>query len=163
MTNAALGLGSNLGDRRAHLDAAVRALGALGRVLAVSSFRETAPVGGPPQPDYLNGAVTLSTGKSPFELLLAVQEIERRAGRERGVRWGPRTLDIDLLLYGEEIVREPDLAVPHPRLKERLFVLEALAEIAADWTVPGPGRTVRDLLLDLRARRAALSRSAPRS
>ena len=155
MTNAALGLGSNLGDRRAHLDGALQALGRVGRILAVSSFRETAPVGGPPQPDYLNGAVTLSTAKTPLELLHDAQEIERRAGRERGVAWGPRTLDLDLLLYGDRIVSEPDLMIPHPRLHERLFVLEPLGEIAPDWLVPGLGRTVGDLLADLRRRRGA--------
>ncbi len=155
MTNAAFGLGGNLGDRRAHLETAVRALGVLGRILAVSSFRETAPVGGPPQPDYLNGAITLATAKTPLELLVAAQAIERRAGRERGVLRGPRTLDLDLLLYGDRIVLEPDLVVPHPRLHERLFVLDPLAEIAPDWPVPGLGRTVGELLADLRRRTGA--------
>ena len=107
----AIALGSNLGDRRAHLDDAVRALRSVGRILAVSSFRETAPVGGPPQPDYLNGAVTLSTAKTPLELLHAAQAIEGRAGRERGVVWGPRTLDLDLLLYGDRIVSDTEFDV----------------------------------------------------
>ena len=150
MTRAAFGLGSNLGDRRAHLEAAVRWLAALGEVLAVSSFRETAPVGGPPQPDYLNAAVVVATEQAPRALLQAAQEIERRAGRERGVAWGPRTLDLDLLLYGDRTLREPGLVVPHPRLHERRFVLEPLAEIALDWPVPGLGRTVGELLADLR-------------
>ena len=150
MTRAAFGLGSNLGDRRAHLEAAVRWLAALGEVLAVSSFRETAAVGGPPQPDYLNAAVVVATEQAPRALLAAAQEIERRAGRERGVVGGPRTLDLDLLLYGDRTVREPGLVVPHPRLHERLFVLEPLAEIALDWPVPGFGRTVGELLADLR-------------
>ncbi len=150
MTRAALGLGSNLGDRRAHLESAVLGLRALGRVLAVSSFRETAPVGGPPQPPYLNGAVVVETEARPRDLLAATQEIERRAGREQGGRWGPRTLDIDLLLYGDFEIDEPGLVVPHPRLRERLFVLEPLAEIAGDWRVPGVERTVADLLRDLR-------------
>lgn len=155
MTRAAFGLGSSLGDRRAHLEAAVRGLAALGEVLSVSSFPETAPVGGPPQPHYLNGAVVVATERTPLELLEAAQEIERRAGRERGVLWGPRTLDIDLLLYGDRVVREPGLVVPHPRLHERFFVMEPLAEIALDWPVPGLGRTVGELLRDLRVRSRA--------
>ncbi len=150
MIRAAFGLGSNLGDRRAHLEAAVRGLAAVGEILRVSSFRETAPVGGPPQPHYLNGVVVVATEWTPPALLAAAQEIERGAGRERGGRWGPRTLDIDLLLYGDRILREPGLVVPHPRLHERLFVLEPLAEIALDWPVPGLGRTVGELFRDLR-------------
>jgi 2-amino-4-hydroxy-6-hydroxymethyldihydropteridine diphosphokinase len=149
VTRAAFGLGSNLGDRRAHLEAAVVGLRAAGTVLAVSSFHDTAPVG-PPQPRYLNAALVLETAMTPLELLAIAQELESRAGRERGVLWGPRTLDVDLLLYGDRIVREEGLVVPHPRLHERLFVLEPLAEIALDWPVPGLGRTVSDLLADLR-------------
>jgi 2-amino-4-hydroxy-6-hydroxymethyldihydropteridine diphosphokinase len=152
VTRAAFGLGSNLGDRRARLEAAVRGLAAAGRVLGVSAFRETEPVGGPPQPRYLNAAVAVATERSPRELLALAQELERRAGRMRGVRWGPRTLDVDLLLCGDIRVREPDLVVPHPRLLDRLFVLEPLAEIALDWPVPGAGRTVGELLEDLRHR-----------
>jgi 2-amino-4-hydroxy-6-hydroxymethyldihydropteridine diphosphokinase len=150
VTRAAFGLGSNLGDRRAHLEAAVKGLASAGEVLAVSSFRETEPVGGPPQPRYLNGAIAVATERTPLELLALAQELERRAGRIRGDRWGPRTLDIDLLLFGDLVVREPDLVVPHPRLHERLFVLEPLAEIALDWPVPGTLRTVGELLADLR-------------
>ncbi len=150
MTRAAFGLGSNLGDRRAFLEAAVRGLAEAGQVLAVSSFRETEPVGGPPQPRFLNAAVAVGTERSPRELLALAQELERRAGRTRGGRWGPRTLDVDLLLYGDILLREPDLVLPHPRLGERLFVLEPLAEVALDWPVPGTGRTVGELLADLR-------------
>lgn len=150
MTRAAFGLGSNLGDRRAHLEAAVRGLAEAGQVLGVSSFRETEPVGGPPQPRYLNAAVAIETGRPPRELLALARELERRAGRERGVRWGPRTLDVDLLLYGDLLMEEEGLVLPHPRLRERLFVLEPLAEVALDWPVPGTGRTVSELLADLR-------------
>jgi 2-amino-4-hydroxy-6-hydroxymethyldihydropteridine diphosphokinase len=152
VTRAAFGLGSNLGDRRAHLEAAVTGLAAAGQVLAVSSFRETEPLGGPPQPPFLNGAVAIETERPPRELLALAQELERRAGRTRGVRWGPRTLDVDLLLYGDLLLREKGLVLPHPRLRERLFVLEPLAEIALDWPVPGTGRTVSELLADLRHR-----------
>ena len=150
MTRAAFGLGSNLGDRRAHLEAAVQGLAAAGQVVAVSSFFDTEPQGGPPQPRYLNAAVTVDTERTPLELLDLAQAIESRAGRERGVRWGARTLDVDLLLYGEETIREPGLVVPHPRLHERLFVLEPLSEIALDWRVPGLDRTVSELLRELR-------------
>jgi len=146
---AAFGLGSNLGNRNAYLVDAVLGLVAAGEVLEVSEFLETAPVGGPPQPDYLNAAVTVETERTPRELLALAQRLEREAGRERGIRFGPRTLDVDLLLYGEERVEEPDLVVPHPRLAERRFVLEPLAEIALDWPVPGTGRTVGELLADL--------------
>jgi 2-amino-4-hydroxy-6-hydroxymethyldihydropteridine diphosphokinase len=147
---AAFGLGSNVGDRRAHLEAAVRGLARAGSVLAVSSFRETAPVGGPPQADYLNGAAIVETDLSPRDLLCLAQELEREEGRIRGVRWGPRTLDVDLLLADGLVIRERDLVLPHPRLHERRFVLEPLAEIALDWPVPGLGKTVGELLADLR-------------
>jgi len=147
---AALGLGSNLGDRRAHLEAAIEGLRQVGDILAVSSFRETAPQGGPPQPPYLNAVLVLATGLTPRELLAAAQSLEAAAGRERTVRWGPRTLDVDLLLCDDRVVDEPDLRVPHPRLAERRFVLEPLAEIAPRWLVPGLGRTVEELLADLR-------------
>lgn len=152
MTRAAFGLGSNVGDRRAYLLAAVSGLGGAGEVLAVSLFRETEPEGGPPQPRYLNAAIAIETERTPHELLALAQELERRAGRTRGVRWGPRTLDVDLLLFGDREIREPDLVVPHPRLGERLFVLEPLAEVALDWPVPGTGRSVSELLADLRHR-----------
>jgi 2-amino-4-hydroxy-6-hydroxymethyldihydropteridine diphosphokinase len=152
VTRAAFGLGSNLGDRQAHLDAAVSGLRAAGEVLLVSAFHDTEPLGGPPQPRYLNAAVVVATERTPRELLTLAHDLERRAGRERSVRWGPRTLDVDLLLYGGLAVRGPDLVVPHPRLHERLFVLEPLAEIALDWPVPGFGRTVGELLADLRHR-----------
>jgi 2-amino-4-hydroxy-6-hydroxymethyldihydropteridine diphosphokinase len=151
VTKTAFGLGSNLGDRRFHLDAAVLGLAAAaGEVVSVSSYRETEPVGGPPQPPYLNAAAIVETELGPRDLLPVMRDLERRAGRKRGVRWGPRTLDVDLLLYGDLFLQEPDLVVPHPRLRERLFVLEPLAEIALDWPVPGTGRSVGELLADLR-------------
>jgi len=151
--NAAFGLGSNLGDRAAHLDLAVEGLKTLGPVV-VSSYHETEPVG-PPQPRYLNAAAVVVTDRSPAELLALCSELEARAGRVRtpGDRWGPRTLDVDLLLYGDEIIETEDLAVPHEGLAERLFVLAPLAEIAPDRVVPGTGRTVAELHADYVARR----------
>ena len=114
-------------------------------------LRETAPVGGVPQGLYLNAAATLRTGLSPRELLDGLLAIERAHGRDRltEARWGPRTLDLDLILYGDLIINEPGLVLPHPRMHERSFVLEPLAEIAPGWVVPGRGRTVSDLLAGL--------------
>lgn len=132
---AFLGLGSNLGDRWAHLRGAVAALRQADRVVAVSAVYETEPVGGPGgQGPYLNAVVELDTGRSPRQLLELAQDLEQAAGRERrpGERWGPRTLDVDVLLVGELTVDEPDLVVPHPRMWERRFVLTPLSDLAAD-------------------------------
>jgi len=127
---AFLGLGANLGDRRATLRAAVAALG---DVVAVSPVYETDPVGGPPgQPAYLNLVVELDTDRSPRELLEEARRLEATAGRVREERWGPRTLDVDVLLVGDLVVDEPDLVVPHPRMAERAFVLVPLADLAPE-------------------------------
>jgi 2-amino-4-hydroxy-6-hydroxymethyldihydropteridine diphosphokinase len=149
MTLAYIGLGSNLGDRRAALDQAVAALGATKgvRVAAVSPFIETEAAGGPAdQPRFLNSAAAVETDLEPEALLDVLQEIERQLGRQRSVRWGPRTIDLDLLLYGERIVATGRLHVPHLRLRERRFVLEPLAAIAPQAVEPITGRTIRDLL-----------------
>lgn len=134
---AYLGLGSNLGDRAAHLQDAVRSLAATPRVtvVAVSAVYETAPVGGPPQPDYLNAAVAIRTELSAHEILAVAQRLEHDAGRVRGERWGPRTLDVDVLLVDDEEVHDADLDVPHPRIADRGFVLAPLADLGAQ---PGP-------------------------
>jgi 2-amino-4-hydroxy-6-hydroxymethyldihydropteridine diphosphokinase len=145
VTLAYVGVGSNLGDREATIRAAVDALPG---VVAVSSLRETDPVGVTDQPAFLNGAVALETELSPRELLERLLAIERELGRERRERWGPRTIDLDLLLYGVETVDEPGLRVPHPRLHERRFALEPLAELDPELAVPGRGR-VGDLLAKL--------------
>jgi 2-amino-4-hydroxy-6-hydroxymethyldihydropteridine diphosphokinase len=127
-----IGLGSNLGDRAANLKAALAALEERGdiRVLRCSSMHETAPVGGPPgQGRYLNAAAELATDLSAPELLARLLSIEQRLGRIRNVRHGPRTLDLDLLLYRDEVICQPGLTVPHPRMWEREFVLRPLAEL----------------------------------
>ena len=146
MTAAYIGLGSNLGDREGTLRAALARLAELGRARA-SSFRETDPVGVTDQPRFLNAVVELSTDLPARDLLHALLAIERDQGRDRSreERWGPRRLDLDLLLYGEEVIDEPDLTVPHPRLAERLFVLEPLHELAPGLVLPD-GTPVRDLL-----------------
>jgi 2-amino-4-hydroxy-6-hydroxymethyldihydropteridine diphosphokinase len=145
MAWAAFGLGSNLGDRRSFLAAAVRGLAAGGKVVAVSSLYETAPVGGPPQGPFLNAAAVIDTGLSAPAVLDLCRALEREAGRRRRVRWGPRTLDMDLLLCGREVVNRPGLQVPHPRLAERRFALEPLAEAWPDAALPD-GTPVSSLL-----------------
>jgi 2-amino-4-hydroxy-6-hydroxymethyldihydropteridine diphosphokinase len=143
---AYIGLGSNLGDREENLLAALERLSELSLVRA-SSFRETDPVGVTDQPRFLNAAAELETDLSPRDLLVKLLEIERELGRDRAAetRWGPRTIDLDLLLYGDEVLDEPGLTVPHPRLAERRFALEPLQELAPELTLPD-GRRVRDLL-----------------
>lgn len=130
---AYIGLGSNLGDRRAHLRSAVDQLRSAKDVVAVSPLYETEPVGGPQgQQDYLNLVVGLRTADSPRALLERCRALEAAAHRERAERWGPRTLDADVLLIEGELVDEPDLTVPHPRMWERRFVLAPLADVAPD-------------------------------
>ncbi|TML04357.1 MAG: 2-amino-4-hydroxy-6-hydroxymethyldihydropteridine diphosphokinase [Actinobacteria bacterium] len=152
MVRAFIGLGSNLGDREGTLRAAVGRLRALPHtsVVAVSKLRDTEPVEYLEQPRFLNGAVELETELSARALLDALMELERRFGRDRTAfpPQGPRTLDLDLLLYGSEAIAEPGLEVPHPRLHERLFVLEPLAELAPALEVPGKGQ-VQTLLSKL--------------
>jgi 2-amino-4-hydroxy-6-hydroxymethyldihydropteridine diphosphokinase len=145
VARAALGLGSNLGDRRANLAGAVRRLGDAGDVLAVSSLYETAPVGGPAQGRFLNAVVVVETGLSPRRLLDLCLAAEREAGRKRRVRWGPRSLDVDLLLYEGSFVDEPGLRVPHPRLAGRRFALEPLVEAWPEACLPD-GTTAASLL-----------------
>lgn len=135
---AFLGLGSNMGDRLDHLQRAVDLLHADGRtrVDAVSSVYETTAVGGPEQPDYLNLAVRVATRRQPRQLLALGGEIEEVMGRTRELAWGPRTIDIDILLYDRRIIRQPDLEIPHPHLRERAFALIPLIEVAPGQTLP---------------------------
>jgi 2-amino-4-hydroxy-6-hydroxymethyldihydropteridine diphosphokinase len=140
---AYIGLGGNLGNPRDSFEAACTSLGRLPgtRVISRSSLYQSAPFGDVPQPDYLNAVVTLLTHIEPHELLAEMLTIEHAAGRRRdGLRWGPRVLDLDLLVYSNETIDRPDLLVPHPGIRQRNFVLLPLAEVAPDLHVPGLGR-----------------------
>ena len=149
---AAIALGSNLdsrfGDREANLREAVRRIGLLSEVRAVSSFYDTEPVGYVEQPRFLNGAILLETELGPQELMRELLAVERAMGRERAgaVAKGPRVIDLDLLLYGDWVLWAEDLILPHPTMAERRFVLEPLAEIAPEWMHPVLGVTVREML-----------------
>jgi 2-amino-4-hydroxy-6-hydroxymethyldihydropteridine diphosphokinase len=143
---AHLGLGSNLGDRLAHLQRAVDLLGAREDIHLVASSRvyATDPVGGPPQDEFLNAVVAIDTSLEPYDLLGVCRDIEDTLGRERLERWGPRTIDLDILTFGDREIDEPDLQVPHPRMHERGFVLVPLLELVADPKLAG-GRRVAQL------------------
>ncbi len=143
-----VGVGSNLGDRWSKLALAARELRVTPRVALVTASRvwDAAPLG-PPQPRYLNAVLELETDLPPLDLLDALQRVEKTGGRVRtSVRWAARTLDLDLLLYGDLVLRQPRLIVPHPGLAVRRFVLAPLAELCPDRMVPGTGRTVAQLL-----------------
>ncbi len=141
-----VGLGSNLDDRNENMGRALDLLRELAgvSVLRVSSWRETDPVGGPPQGKYLNAVAEVETEIAPRELLARFHEIEADLGRVRTVRDGPRPIDLDILLYGDEMIKEPGLEIPHPRMLEREFVLEPLAELAPERRHPLTGNTVRE-------------------
>jgi 2-amino-4-hydroxy-6-hydroxymethyldihydropteridine diphosphokinase len=146
-------LGSNLGDRRGNIDAAVRAVAAMPglRLRAIAQPVETDAVGPAGQPAYLNGALSVETTLEPRELLDALLEIERRLGRIRRERWGPRTIDLDIILYADRVVDEQGLHIPHPRMRERRFVLAPLAAIEPALIDPVTKRSVRELLSALPA------------
>ncbi len=143
-----IGIGTNLGDRQANIETTLQKLGATPNidVVHVSSVYETDPIGFTEQPDFLNLVAALRTTLPPRDLLGVLLHIEMGMGRVRTERWGPRVIDLDLLLYGKEQIELPGLTVPHPRLRERAFVLAPLAEIAPDLTLPGDGKKVRELI-----------------
>jgi 2-amino-4-hydroxy-6-hydroxymethyldihydropteridine diphosphokinase len=147
VTLAYVGLGSNLGDRETLIRRAAELIGAR----RLSSVLETEPWGFADQPKFLNAAAEVETPLTPRRLLVHLLDVERRLGRERiGPRWGPRTIDLDLLLFGDESIEEPDLVVPHPRLTEREFALRPLAELVPALKIPGNG-TVQEALAGLQS------------
>jgi 2-amino-4-hydroxy-6-hydroxymethyldihydropteridine diphosphokinase len=146
---AYLSLGSNVGDREHHLRHAIEGLEQLGRVAAVSSWYETEPVEFTDQAWFLNCAVALDTTKTPKELMAALLGLEQESGRQRTQRKGPRTIDIDILLFGETVLSTPGLIIPHPAMHERRFVLEPLAQIAPEARHPALQKTIRELLAEL--------------
>jgi 2-amino-4-hydroxy-6-hydroxymethyldihydropteridine diphosphokinase len=150
--DAYIALGSNVGRREKNIEAALNALQTTRgvEVVKVSSLFETEPVGGPEeQPKFINAAAHLRTALSPERLLAVCTRIEDLLGRKRDIRWGPRTIDLDLLIYEHEIRADPDLTLPHPLMHERRFVLEPLAEIAPDLVHPVLEQTVSEILRDL--------------
>ncbi len=150
---ACIGVGANQGDRKAQCVRAVAALAAADRitVTAVSSWYETEPVGPVPQGDFINGVVAVETDLPAAELLALCLSIEQGMGRQRTVRWGPRTIDLDLLLYGDRVICEDQLTVPHPEMASRAFVMLPLAEIAPDLTHPLNGLTMAEMAARLRS------------
>ncbi len=150
LARCAIALGSNIGDSCAILDRAIAILAETSGISlkARSSWYKTAPVG-PPQPDYINGCALLDVALTPQELLAIILDVEKQFGRVRQERWGPRTLDIDLILFDDIILETPKLTIPHPRMRERAFVLVPLAEIAPDWIEPVSGLAIAQLLLGL--------------
>lgn len=143
----AIAVGSNLGDSRTIVQSALETLAATPniRLQIVSSWYQTAPVG-PPQPDYINGCAILQVQISPHSVLATLLKIEAQFGRTRQVRWGPRSLDLDLLLYNDLILDTPTLQIPHPRMRDRAFVLVPLAEIAPNWIEPVSGKAIAELV-----------------
>jgi 2-amino-4-hydroxy-6-hydroxymethyldihydropteridine diphosphokinase len=143
---AYLSLGSNIGRRELRLREAISCIGAAGSVVAVSSFYETEPVEFTEQAWFLNCAVALETSQSPLELMKTALQIEREMGRVRDQKKGPRTIDIDILLFGDSVIDSPELTIPHPAMQHRRFVLEPLAEIAPEARHPVLKKSVRELL-----------------
>jgi len=144
-----IALGSNIGDTNSHLHHAIEELGKVVTITKVSSFYRTAPVGGPAQDDFLNAVLIAESDLDPLDILVAMQEIETLAGRTRDIHWGPRTLDLDLISYGDSIIAEPHLELPHPRAHERAFVLEPWLEIDPEGELAGKGN-IKDLLVAIK-------------
>ncbi|MFO0052387.1 MAG: 2-amino-4-hydroxy-6-hydroxymethyldihydropteridine diphosphokinase [Dolichospermum sp.] len=156
---SAIALGSNMGESLAILEGAIKSLEKTPGITikAKSSWYRTAPVGGPSQPDYLNGAAILEVQLSPHKLLETLLNIEQEFGRVRQEHWGPRTLDLDVLLFDDLILETPDLQIPHPRMTQRAFVLVPLAEIAPDWIEPVSQEPISQLLQKLDCSDVSLS------
>src|SRR3990172_746957 len=149
-TIAYIGIGSNVGDRKDHCRKAIELLAEAGRVIHVSSLYYTEPVGYKEQEDFINAVAAVETDCTPAELLSRCRSIEDRLGRTRAVRWGPRTIDLDILLFGDLVVDEPDLVIPHPLMATRKFVLAPLAEIVPTAFHPVLNKTAAQLLQELR-------------
>jgi 2-amino-4-hydroxy-6-hydroxymethyldihydropteridine diphosphokinase len=137
---AVIAIGSNLGNRELNIDSAIAELAKIVEITHLSTNYETDPVGGPEQPKYLNAITIAETELDPRELLIAMLEIEKKLGRTREVHWGPRTLDLDLIIFGDEVIDSEVLVLPHPRAHERRFVLEPWLEIDPDAFIPGIGK-----------------------
>ena len=148
MESVHIGLGSNLGNMERNLKEAVDRLGAIDatRLLRISSLYFCEPIGGPPQPWYYNAIVQVITSLAPLNILRALQEIEKDMGRTRSERNSPRTIDLDIIFFGEQLINTDDLIIPHPRLLERRFVLEPLVEIASNLVHPAKGGTMEEWL-----------------
>ena len=151
MVHVYIGLGSNMGDRARNLCSAYNYISTIEGIqpLRLSRFYETAPAGGPPQPMFLNAVLSIKTLMSPHQLLERFQHIETLMGRVRTVKWGPRNIDIDILLYGDEVVDDEQLKIPHPLMHTRLFVLEPLVEIAPNVVHPILKKTIIQLYKEL--------------
>ena len=149
LITAYIGIGSNMGNKTANCQTAVEYLAEAGRVIGVSSFYYTEPVGYKEQEDFINAVATLETNRSPAELLAICHAIEDRLGRRRTVRWGPRTVDLDILLFGDLVVSRPDLVIPHPLMAARKFVLAPFVEIAPLVMHPVLNKTMIQLLSEL--------------
>ncbi len=147
-----MGLGSNLGNRKKYLVSAIDRIDSCREICVVnkSSFYETKPVGGPSQPDYVNCVIELDTETEPQSLLEEFKGIELELGRKSGIRWGPRVIDIDILLYGNKIINDSNLKIPHESMHKRIFVLEPLCEISPDFKHPILRKTIFELLKDLK-------------
>jgi 2-amino-4-hydroxy-6-hydroxymethyldihydropteridine diphosphokinase len=153
---AYIGIGSNVGDREVNCRKAIELLAESGKVVGVSSLYRTEPVGYHEQEDFLNAVAKVETDRTPAELLAVCLAVEDRLGRKRGLRWGPRTADLDILLYGNQVVNQPGLSIPHPRMAVRRFVLIPLVEIAPDAVEPLLHRTAAQLLEELNDRHTVI-------